>query len=266
MPERPIASGIANSFTLAALGVLAYIAETLLHEAGGHGAVCLLTGGKITLLAPLYMRCSIVTPLMVAAGPAMNVLFCLLSFLALQVRSERAGALRYFFWLSFCFNGLVAAGYLLVGAATGFGDWGVLFAGIHPDWMWRVSAALIAILAYSQVLNLASRAFVCVTGLGRPDEKARARLVLLPTGTAAIVAFAAEAYGQGAKPLGLALAFGCTLFTGFTLMGVGNKSGAATIEDGALHIGFSGGLIVAAILAAVGFIFFIGPGADLSTL
>ena len=127
----------ANLLSLAALGVLAYVAETLVHEAVGHGGVCLASGGALTLLAPLYMRCSVVTAAMIVAGPAANAVTGLLCLIALQAPSLRNGAFRFFLWLSFVFNWLVAAGYLLVGSATGFGDWGVVFAAVTPDWHWR---------------------------------------------------------------------------------------------------------------------------------
>src|SRR6185503_6556660 len=58
--------------TLAALGIVAFVAQSLLHEAVGHGAACLAIGGRITWLTPMYMRCSVESPAMVAAGPALN--------------------------------------------------------------------------------------------------------------------------------------------------------------------------------------------------
>ena len=36
--------------TLVAIGVAAHIAADVVHEVLGHGVVCLLSGGKITLL------------------------------------------------------------------------------------------------------------------------------------------------------------------------------------------------------------------------
>src|SRR5262249_10178329 len=102
----------ASPLSIAALGLLAYVAETLLHELGGHGSVCLVSGGQIVLLAPLYMRCSVETVAIVAAGPAANFLVGLLCLVVLSMPARRAGAFRYFLWLSLCFNWLVAAGYL----------------------------------------------------------------------------------------------------------------------------------------------------------
>ncbi len=59
----------ANPWTLAALGVLAHVAQTMLHEAGGHGVACMFEGGRVEMIAPLFMRCSVAAPAIVAAGP-----------------------------------------------------------------------------------------------------------------------------------------------------------------------------------------------------
>src|SRR5476651_140442 len=76
--EHMIASEVADQLdrvpTMLSLGVIAYVGETLVHEGLGHGGICLLVGGHITILAPLWMRCSIDSPLVVAAGPVVNVL------------------------------------------------------------------------------------------------------------------------------------------------------------------------------------------------
>ena len=54
----------------------------------------------------------------------------------------RGPARRMLLWLSFAFNALVASGYLIVGGATGFGDWGVLLDRVHPAALWRIPAVL----------------------------------------------------------------------------------------------------------------------------
>src|SRR6266478_849154 len=85
---------------IALLGILAYVGETLTHEAVGHGGICLLSGGRIALLAPLYMHCSIVTLPMIAAGPAANVLAGVLFLVVLRSGRQRSATFRYFLWLS----------------------------------------------------------------------------------------------------------------------------------------------------------------------
>lgn len=264
MPTTVSMPNTANAATLAALGSVAYVSETLLHEAAGHGSVCLATGGKITLLAPLYMRCSEVALQMVAAGPGMNLLAGLVSYLLLQRREAINGAWRYFLWLVFLFNWLVAAGYAMVGAATGFGDWGVVFAAVQPDWLWRVPLGIAALALYVVTLRLASRIFVRITGLAHPDLTTRLHLMLIPTGAAALIAIAAQLYGQGIDTLGLALAIGCTLVPGITL--VWAFDGKNVEPESPLRIAFNGLWVLAGAAVAVGFILFVGPGLDLSAL
>ncbi len=262
MPERQTGEGQADLLTLAALGVLAFVAETLLHEAGGHGSLCLVTGGKIVELAPLSMQCSVVTPQMVAAGPAMNLLVGLACLIGLRMRS--AGTLAMFLWLSLVFNWMVAEGYLLIGALTGFGDWAVLFSGVHPALLWRVPAAAIALAAYMGTIALAGRTLTRLTGIEGPSRALLARLVLVPTGAAALVAIGAALAGGG-QPLRLALAIGSTLFVGLTLMGLAGTSTAAIGACG-LRVPFRAALVGLAVVVAGGFIVLVGPGANLSAL
>jgi hypothetical protein len=262
--DEQLSRGQANPLTLAALGILAYVMETVLHEAGGHGSVCLLTQGHITMLAPLFMRCSVQNLSLVAAGPAMNGLVTVLSLIALHIGRPAGNAVRYFIWLCLVFNGLVAAGYLMVGAATGFGDWGVVFAGVQPDWHWRVPGFVIGLLAYIGLIEIAKREFRRLGDLHSVSRPVVMRLVLVPAGAAAIVAVAAQWYGHGLQMAGLALA--CTLGVGVTLLGIVDPKGTRTIKDSALHIGLSVPAIVLALAVAAGFILWIGPGADLSAL
>jgi hypothetical protein len=62
-----------DTLTLMGAGVLAYVGETLTHEAVGHGGMCVAIGLHVTRLAPLFMRCSAFSSAVVAAGPAANV-------------------------------------------------------------------------------------------------------------------------------------------------------------------------------------------------
>src|SRR5581483_4585471 len=107
-----------DALTLAALGILAFVAQTLSHEAVGHGSLCVLFGGRIVLIAPFYMQCTIQPWTMVAAGPGANLLEGLVAYLLLRRASGKAGPAVYWLWLFFLQTWLVAAGYLLVGAIS----------------------------------------------------------------------------------------------------------------------------------------------------
>lgn len=246
--------------TILAIGVIAYVGETLLHELVGHGGVCLALGGHITKLAPLWMNCSVASPWMVVAGPAMNLLAAAL-FLGLIWSPQRRGpARRTLLWLSFAFNALVASGYLMVGGVTGFGDWRVLFDGVHPAGLWRIPAVLVGLGAYFAGLALAARAYARLNGvsLGRGRRWTR---TMIPAGGAAVVACGAEAFGGRADPMTLVLALGCTIFVGWTLSRLGN-GGEVEPEP----VPLNRGLVVVGVLVGLAFITMIGPGADLSGL
>src|SRR5580692_3490330 len=106
VPPRPGEAIVAKSDslpTILAIGVLAYVGETIGHELLGHGGVCLLDGGRITALEPLWMRCSVQTIPMVVAGPAFNFAVGGLCAAILKLR-RRSDAIGYFLWLSCAFN------------------------------------------------------------------------------------------------------------------------------------------------------------------
>lgn len=249
-----------NLATVLAIGVIAYVGETLLHELVGHGGVCLALGGRITRLAPLWMHCSLTSPWLTLAGPAMNVAAAALFLALIWSPQPRGPARRLLLWLSFCFNALVAAGYLMVGGATGFGDWNDLFVGVHPAALWRVPAVLIGLAAYFGGLGVAQRAYRRLNGVGLSRGRLMRR-TLVPALGAAVVAFAAEAAGGRLQPMVLALVAGCTLVVGVTLSRLG---GGAAAQEPAIR--FSPWLAAVGALVGVTFIAAVGPGLDLSGL
>jgi hypothetical protein len=247
--------------TLMALGVVAYVCETLLHEAVGHGGMCLASGYRVTAIAPLWMHCSTTTPLVNLMGPAANLAGAVVYALILRLAPPQGDRIRLFLWLSLAFNGLVAAGYMGVGGVTGFGDWPAVLAGRAPAWLERGGLVVVAVVLYLAFLRLAGVELTRrVIGGALTDQRLR-RLVLFPALGAAIVALGAEVYGQGAKPLGLALAAGCTLVVGFSLIGLPTvKAEAAT----AFGVRRSVIWIVMAVAVAAFFILVVGPSYELA--
>jgi hypothetical protein len=155
-----------DTLTLMGAGVLAYVGETLTHEAVGHGGMCVAIGLHVTRLAPLFMRCSAFSSAVVAAGPAANVVAAGLFLTVLLLARPARPLWSLLLWLNFVFNALVACGYLAVGAATGFGDWPVLFGGITPSIVWRLPAILVAVAAYYGCLRLTAISFRLFSGSG----------------------------------------------------------------------------------------------------
>jgi hypothetical protein len=203
-----------SALMLIALGALAYICETVGHEALGHGGVCLLTGGRITALAPLWMHCSVQTRVMVVSGPAFNFALGAACAVAVNLR-RRLSALDLFLWLCSSFNLLVAFGYLGVGGLTGFGDWPYVFAIVEPSWWWRVPAVLVALIGYLGSLRLLGWLYLRMVGPSGSGLSHWRFRTILPGVGAAIAACAAQAASGDYSRMGLAL--GCTIFVGWTL-------------------------------------------------
>jgi hypothetical protein len=259
------AQGADDIPTLLAAGVVAYVAETMLHEAAGHGGACVVSGLHFTMLAPLWMRCSAFSPAVVASGPAMNVLAACVSFLALRFAPMRQPVAALLFWLSFVFNALVACGYLAVGALTGFGDWPALFAWVDPPWAWRVPAAFIAAASSYVCLLVAASLFRRFAGSGAVARSRLWRRAMWPACGAAAVACLAEIVGGRWQLVPLMLALGCTVVVGFSLT---SMDGAVAVEgDDATDLGpfaRSVWLVAAGLAVGVGFVLVVGPGLDLS--
>jgi hypothetical protein len=247
--------------TLMAIGVLAYIGETMGHELVGHGGVCVASNGAITALAPLWMRCSVETLPMVAAGPLFNFLAATLFgvLVRLGVGSDRV---RYFLWLNAAFNLLVACGYLVVGGATMFGDWSVVFRDVQPGWVWRAGAVVIGAGGYYVGLQVLARLYDCIGN--RSDKGSLRRRTVLPGLAAALVAVAAEVVGGRTDFLSLALALGCTIVVGGSLQLIDNMGRPNPTIVPAPAIGLSTLWIAAALFSSAVFIAIVGPAVSLA--
>jgi len=248
-----------NLPTALAIGVIAYVGETVGHELFGHGTVCVFSGGQITALAPLWMRCSVRTIPMVIAGPAFNFLaggVCA-ALLWLRKRSDTVG---YFLWLSCAFNLLVACGYLIVGGATTFGDWGVVFASVRPQWAWRFALGVVGLVGYFLALRLLATLYQRLAGLSGFENGILRRRALWPGAGAAVVACAAEVVGGHLSIGSLGLAFGCTLFVAWTLSRLGDLGRrSARYNSTSLVISFRPAWLATGILVAGLFVGVVGP-------
>jgi hypothetical protein len=242
---------------MAAIGLIAYAGETIGHELIGHGGVCALSGGQVTTLAPLWMHCSVQTIPMVAAGPLFN--FVAAAFFAAVLRWRRGSdAWSYFFWLSASFNLLVACGYLLVGGATTWGDWGVVFAATKPAWAWRAALIVAGLAGYILGLRLLGGLYARFAGHAGFEAQVLRRRTLPAGAAAAIMACAAEAVGGRVTVATIGLSLGCTLFVGWSLRFVKEPKALSTEAAGGLTVRGFGWLPAAVIVAGV-FIAIVGP-------
>jgi hypothetical protein len=180
-----------DRLTTAAIAILAMCAATFAHEAAGHGAACLLLGGRITQLTSVYFDCSRHGIWLPAAGPLGNLVAAALSWIALRhlPPSKPGGRLLLAMLLSFSLFWF--AGYLLYSAVTGQGDNAIvarqLLAG--PELPWRIGLFVLGAAFYWIGIRAVARAL-------HPFAQTRARirdLLLTAFGAASLAAIAAAA-------------------------------------------------------------------------
>ena len=127
-----------NTFTLIALGVLAFILADTTHEALGHGLATLAVGGTPVLLTSGYFSTSGNYSRWIPAGGGIaNVTFGLLALVCTRMARKSAPALLYFLILLTAFNLLFAAAYPFYSGVALFGDWASVIAGLEHPWVWR---------------------------------------------------------------------------------------------------------------------------------
>ena len=126
MAQHPVTD---NAVVLGALGVLAYAASMMTHEALGHGVYCLAAGGHNTGLTAWAEGCNLHPIGMEAAGPGLQFGAGLLSGIVLRLLSPDAARLRYFLWLYMVFDLFIASGYVAFSGVTNFGDSAIIIGG-----------------------------------------------------------------------------------------------------------------------------------------
>ena len=200
-----------NKLTLAAIAVLAMCVATTAHEAIGHGAACLLSGGQITKLTSVYFDCSAHNVWVPAGGPLGNLGAALAGLILLRLTPLGRPGWRLLFAAIFTMSLFWFAGYLLYSAVTGGGDNAIVARILFgaPDWRWQVGLFLAGLVFYHFGINAVDYAF-------RPfaESRERSRGTVLTTYFAAALSaiLAASLYApdrqasaiQGALEIGAA--------------------------------------------------------------
>ena len=256
-----------HAITLGALGILAYAASMMTHEALGHGGYCLAVGGHNAMLTAWGERCSFPNgqPFGIeAAGPGLQFVAGLLSWWVLPRLPAHASRLRYFFWLYMVFNFFVASGYVAFSGVTDFGDAAVLIAGLNPHLLWRGVLTLFGAVAYYLAMWVAAsqlKRFVGINDGGRPVF----RLVFIPYATAGVFACCAGALNR-TMPTGVAigLAAASSFGAGFGMLRLPAMQRAMTISPlrPGVFITWNLGWALAALAVIAAFLLVIGPGLE----
>ncbi len=125
--------------TLGAIAAVAFIIACVAHEAIGHGGMCLLIGGRVTLLTSVYFRSANGGPLTDAAGPLMNLIVGAACW-SLARNRPLASNSRLFLVLAMAFNLFWSSAYFIFSAVTNTGDWAFVLRdlSLEPQWVWRL--------------------------------------------------------------------------------------------------------------------------------
>jgi hypothetical protein len=99
--------------TVAAIGLIAMCVVTVDHEALGHGSVCLLIHGRITLLTSSLFRCSARSGWIDVGGPAMNLFMGLAALVVRTLLPRQFLKLRLFLICVTAFSFFWEGGYLI---------------------------------------------------------------------------------------------------------------------------------------------------------
>jgi hypothetical protein len=147
--------------TVAAVGILAFISTNLAHEVVGHGIGLLIAGGRSGMLTTtrLIYEPHLPSPgwrIFDIGGPAGNLIWAGLCFLAQRQIGRAAPALRLFLWATMSFSLLWEFGYLIKCGLSGQGDAMALTNGFTPGWLWRGLMVVVGVVLYRWALGFMS--------------------------------------------------------------------------------------------------------------
>jgi hypothetical protein len=167
--------------TMIGLALMIGPLTTMAHEIGGHAAMCLAVGGRVTHIGAFYVGCE--APDLVArrieamAGAGIDAVIFALGYLAWRAAKDVGDLARLALWLVFVVKGMVAAGYFLFSGATGVGDWGPGEAGgIGPlpnPMLIRAAEFVFGAAAYGAIVMLAMRTLHAMIGGGAAAKAAQ---------------------------------------------------------------------------------------------
>ena len=257
---------VTDAATVASVGVTVFVLGNIIHEALGHGGACLVVGARPISVNAVSMDCSVDNRLVLAGGTLMNLIAGFVFWALGRAAGVRYAYLRYFLWLAMTVNLYAAAGYFLFSGIGGFGDWAEFIKGLEPQWAWRAAMAVFGAAAYMGVAYLSIWELRSLIGSDRRRRYAHAvRLSRIPYFAGGIV----ECLAGLLNPVGLSLVLLSAAASTF-----GGSSGllwapqwlhserfsAAGDALEPVSIRRSWAWIAAAVIVAVAFIVFVGPG------
>ena len=140
----------------ASVGLLAFAATDVAHEALGHGVAVLLSPGvRAVAISTVALSTSESSRFVALGGPLLNLVLGI-ACLALFRRGRGFGPASFFFWLFATTNLLNAFGYGVYSGALDFGDLAVAIQGMEPHGAWRIGMAVVGIAGYYASVRIAA--------------------------------------------------------------------------------------------------------------
>jgi hypothetical protein len=254
-----------DSLTVGAIGILAYMFGSVLHEGVGHGGACLLVGAKPLALSSVYFECSLDTRLVLAGGTLMNLLAGAMFFTLGRLTGRSYPRLKYFFWISMTVNLFAGTGYFLFSGIGGIGDWGAFIQGLGPQWLWRIGLTIFGAATYLLAARISLLELRPLIGSNKEQRYRRAvRLSVIPYFAGGILMCIAGVLNPEGMILILISAAASTFGGTSGLMWTTNWLNRGTVipygpPAEPLPIHTSWPLIVAACAIAIAFVRILGP-------
>jgi hypothetical protein len=145
--------------TIVSVAMLAFIVADMAHEGFGHILGFYLAGGQSGLLSTTRFTVWITLGdpqwrIFDLGGPAGNLVFALLAWVAQRFVRTRPVPLKLFLWLLMAFSLFWAFGYLIFSGVTGRGDWMALLTGTRFVLPGRIVFVVLGIGLYRVTIRL----------------------------------------------------------------------------------------------------------------
>jgi len=169
--------------TVAAIGVLAFIATDIPHEVIGHGVGLLLAGGRAGTLTTTKLIYPVQLPaplwrIFDLGGPIGNLIWATLCLMLQRLIRGGAPCWRLFLWAGAMFALFWEFGYLMKCGLSGEGDAMALIDGLKPAGVWRAMLFLAGLLLYRSAIRFLAADFHFVVRAAETKWQSRVRRIL----------------------------------------------------------------------------------------
>lgn len=190
--------------TVCAVGALAMMISTTLHEGVGHALTALLTVSPSGVLSTVAWSSAYDSKLVDAGGTIVNLIAAAVFWMLLRSAQRASAATRMFLLLTCAFNLFAGTGYFLFSGVTNFGDWAAVIAGLQPHALWRAVLIVAGALGYWGALVVAGTSLFRYVGFERGTDRRRVSHLML---MAYLNAVLISCLGGALNPLGIEYVF-----------------------------------------------------------